>query len=417
MATAVPPTATPTQTPTVTVTATQVPHSPTPTATPTALPIPSPTPTATPTATPTPVPSTTLWAWGLNAQNQLGDGTSESKHTPTQESTGATNWSAIAAGYYHTVGLKSDGTLWFWGRNYSGQLGDGITGNFAYKNTPTQESTGATDWSAIAPGGMSHTVALKSNGTLWAWGNNQVGQLGDGTTTNKATPTQIGSDTNWSAVATGYEHTVGLKSDGTLWGWDLNEDGPLGDGTTADKTTPTQESTGATNWSAIAAGEDHTVGLKSDGTLWAWGKNKYGQLGDGTNADRNTPTQIGSGTVWTATCVLASGDTEGAVAFTIDYSDTAGNAGTQVTSTTDSTSVTFDKTPAPTPTPIAAASSWGLAVLAAALLVMSAILLRRTSLRPQTPPPLAPPRRILPPEAGSGGVVGLSLTTRSPVGD
>ncbi|MDP6077895.1 MAG: fibronectin type III domain-containing protein [Acidimicrobiales bacterium] len=147
---------------------------------------------------------------------------------------------------------------------------------------------------------------------------------------------------DWSAVAAGWEHTVGLKSDGTLWAWGSNSHGQLGDGTTVDKTTPTQIGS-ATSWSAVATGRYHTVGLRSDGTLWAWGRNNYGQLGDGTNASKYTPTQTiqaVTGTDWTAVFTLASGDTAGAVAFTIDFADLAGTAGTQVTSTTDGTSVT-----------------------------------------------------------------------------
>ena len=256
----------------------------------------------------------TLWGWGWNNDGQLGDRTDAKKNTPTQESTGAANWSAIAAGAQHTIALKSDGTLWAWGRNNDGQLGDGTD---AKKNTPTQESTGAANWSAIAAG-LYHTVALKSDGTLWAWGRNTLGQLGDGTTANKATPTQIGSAA-WSAISAGWNHTVALKSDdtlwawgydeggllylrdgpGTLWAWGNNTNGQLGDGTNIRKDTPTLESTGSARWSAISAGSGHTVGLKSDGTLWAWGNNTYGQLGDRSHNDKNTPTQIGLAT-WSA---------------------------------------------------------------------------------------------------------------------
>ncbi len=116
-------------------------------------------------------------------------------------------------------------------------------------------------------------MALKSDGTLWAWGGNDYGQLGDGTTASQDTPTQIGSATTWSAIAAGWSHTVGLKPDGTLWAWGYNANGELGDGTTVNRNTPTQESAEATNWSAVATGSSHTVGLKSDGTLWAWGWN------------------------------------------------------------------------------------------------------------------------------------------------
>jgi alpha-tubulin suppressor-like RCC1 family protein len=160
----------------------------------------------------------------------------------------------------------STSTLWAWGDNDKGTLGDGTTTN---RRTPTQEATGAANWSAVAAGGY-HTVALKSNGTLWAWGWNYYGQLGDGTSNRTTiTPIQIGSDTNWSAIAAGDTHTIALKSDGTLWAWGWNYYGQLGDGSTGINTAPIQESSGSTNWSAIAAGYDHTVALKSDGTLWA----------------------------------------------------------------------------------------------------------------------------------------------------
>ncbi len=154
---------------------------------------------------------------------------------------------------------------------------------------------------------------------------------------------------DWSAIATGGYHTVGLKSDGTLWTWGRNPYGQLGDGTTVDKYSPTQVGS-ATNWSAVAAGRHHTASLRSDDTLWVWGHNDYGQLGDGTTSNKITPT-CSCVFYWTATFDLASGDAEGTVVFTIDFSDTSGNTGTQVTSTTDSSSVTLDKT-APTLTSV-----------------------------------------------------------------
>ena len=314
--------------------------------------------------------TSTFWTWGYNNHGQLGDGTITDKNTPTQEATGATstasNWSAISAGDYYTVGLKSNGTLWAWGLNNHGQLGDGTT---ADKTWATQESTGATNWSAIATGGY-HTVALKSDGTLWAWGHGRYGELGDGTTASKDVPTQESTGaTNWTAIAAGGFHTVALKSDGTLWAWGNNEAGQLGDGSTTDKNTPIQpihvsnEATStastASNWSSIAAGYYHTVALKSDGTLWAWGSNGKGSLGDGTTADKTWATQESTGaTNWSA---IVAG-----TAHTVALK----SSGTQ-----------------PTPTPIPTVSTWGLAALAAALLVMTAILLRRTSgHRPATTP-------------------------------
>ncbi len=299
----------------------------------------------------------TLWACGRNDNGEVGDGTKDEKPTFTQESTGATNWSAIAMGRYHTVALKSDGTLWAWGENYRGQLGDGTTDD---KTIPTQESTGATDWFAITVG-WEHTAALKSDGSLWAWGNNNYGQLGDGTTDGNNTPTQIGSATTWSAIAAGWDHTVALKSDGTLWAWGWNRYGQLGDGTAAGQANqPTQESTAATSWTAIAAGWYHTVALKSDGTLWAWGRNNSGQVGDGTSWDKHFPTQESTGaTNWTAiaadythTIALKSEATP-----TPTPTPTSTPTPTAIPTTTPSPTPTNTPTPMPTATPTPAPTS------------------------------------------------------------
>src|SRR3989344_1483851 len=119
-----------------------------------------------------------------------------------------------------------------------------------------------------------HTIAIKSDGTLWAWGYNLYGQLGDGTTSQRNSPVQIGTDNNWVSISAGGYHTIAIKSDGTLWAWGSNDYGQLGDGTMVDKTTPAQIGTDA-NWVSISAGDYHTIALKSDGTLWAWGRNNY----------------------------------------------------------------------------------------------------------------------------------------------
>ena len=180
-------------------------------------------------------------------------------------------------------------------------MGDGTVTD---RNTPTDASGGTTSWSAITAGG-DHTLALRSNGTLWAWGDNEAGQSGwiGVHDDNRSTPAQIGSATNWSAIAGGASHSLGLKSNGTLWAWGDNSYMQLGDGTDSNRSTPTQIGS-ATNWTSISVGEYHSVALKSNGTLWAWGDNSVSQLGDGTQTDRNTPTQIGSDTNWSS---LATG--------------------------------------------------------------------------------------------------------------
>jgi YD repeat-containing protein len=158
------------------------------------------------------------------------------------------------------VAVKTDGTLWAWGYNGFGELGDGTT---TQRVTPVQVGTD-TRWASVAAGQW-HTVAVKTDGTLWAWGNNSYGQLGDGTTTQRHAPVQVGIDTNWASVAgsvaAGYGHTVATKTDGTLWAWGYNASGQLGNGTTTQRVTPMQVGTD-THWASVAAGFYHTIGLR-----------------------------------------------------------------------------------------------------------------------------------------------------------
>lgn len=233
----------------------------------------------------------TLWCWGDNAKGQIGDGTTINRNIPTRIGTG-NNWAKIAAGSSFSLGMKADGTIWTWGDNYYGQLGDGTTAN---RNIPMQVGAAA-DWADIATGEY-HTFAIKADGTLWGWGYNRFGQLGDGTIVNKSIPVQIGTSTDWLSVTSSESHTLAIKADGTLWGWGDNAKGQLGDGTTISVSSPVQIGT-ATNWKTVDTGNGFSIGIRTDGTLWSWGYNSSGQLGDGTTSPKNIPTQVGTEVNW-----------------------------------------------------------------------------------------------------------------------
>jgi alpha-tubulin suppressor-like RCC1 family protein len=246
----------------------------------------------------------TVWMWGDNQDGSLGDGLPVVPlfsvavpilSTPVQ-ATGLSDVVAVAAGYGHSLALKSDGTVWAWGFNGHGQLGDGTTET---RKTPFQVS-GLTGVVKIAAGDA-HSVAVKGDGTVWAWGSNVGGQLGDGTTTDRLSPVQVSSLSGTAAVAAGRYHSLALKEDGTLWAWGVDQFGQLGDAAEvpdpyAAPLGPVQVG-GLTGVTKIAAGLTHSLALKSDGTLWAWGDNSVGELGDGTRRaldwpDRSTPVRV-----------------------------------------------------------------------------------------------------------------------------
>jgi len=237
----------------------------------------------------------TIWGWGRNNYGQLGDSSNTDRSIPTNVGNDV-NWTAISAGWEHTCGIMEDNSLWCWGRNIYGQLGDASNSD---RNSRRRESTNSTTWRQVSAGGW-HTCAIRSNKTLWCWGYNGSGQLGIGGTTNNNTPQQVGIDTNWTAVSAGGSHTCGTKIDNTLWCWGGNADGQVGDGSNTNRDTPTQ--VGIDEWStgvsAISAGDYHTCAIKTDGSLWCWGKNNYGQLGIGNTTSKNTPTRVGTDNNW-----------------------------------------------------------------------------------------------------------------------
>lgn len=226
----------------------------------------------------------TVWAWGSNIYGALGNGTTTNASTPVQVLV-LSGTKAISAGGWHSTALKNDGTVWTWGWNTDGQLGDGT---FVDKVVPIQVP-GLTNVVKISAGTY-HVLALKNDGTVWAWGDNVSGQIGDGSTTDRNTPVQVSGLTNVVSIAAGRFFSLAVKSDGTVWTWGENLYGQLGNGTLVNSSIPVQVSglTGIT--SAVAAtGAFHCMAVKSDNTVWSWGRNTYGNLGDGSVTNRSTP--------------------------------------------------------------------------------------------------------------------------------
>jgi len=296
----------------------------------------------------------TLWAWGDNSFGQLGIEGVRSSAIPLQVGS-EQNWDKAAAGEYHAFAIKTDGSLWGWGHNDRGQLGDGSTTD---RSAPVRIAPG-TVWFAVSAG-QGHTLGIQADGSLWAWGRNDIGQVGDGTNSDSVSPVHIGQASTWIAVAAGQQSSYAIRSDGTLWAWGAGESGELGNGSWASSAVPvlagprvplswyaqygfawqsiaagshhafafrragelcawgkndhgqitdgwSSEASnmssplcpdGAWDWVLAAAGQDFSLGRKKDGTIWSWGNNDYGQLGDGTVVERHEPGQIGLDRDW-----------------------------------------------------------------------------------------------------------------------
>ena len=257
------------------------------------------------------VPLRKLWAWGGgNFVGTLGDGTTTNRASPVTTFGGGTNWCQIGVqtSAYHSAGIKMDGTLWTWGHNCCGALGVGDTSN---RFSPVEVSGGGTNWCQTAVGNRS-SGAVKTDGTLWTWGCNDTNQLAAGLSIfdNRSAPTYVTTtgSPNWKSVSMSGNHGVAVKNDGTMCTWGFNGSGQLGFGTLSPVccNNPTAVVGGATNWSIPAAGSAHSAGIKTDGTLWTWGRNSDGRLGDGTTTYRSSPVTVaGGGTNW---CVISLGN-------------------------------------------------------------------------------------------------------------
>jgi alpha-tubulin suppressor-like RCC1 family protein len=230
----------------------------------------------------------TLWSWGANNYGQLGNNGILFRSKLVQEYTESNMWDTVSAGVDFTIALQKDGTIWGWGKNEYGQIGNSLYNEL---RIPHQEDTNATDW-AIISAGANHSSAIKKDGTLWSWGLNSSGQLGAGDTSSlRGVRQEITASHNWVAIDLGYDHTLALKDDGTLWAWGNNYYGQLGLGDTSNQDTPQQVGT-SHRWVSISAGKYFSIASDADGKLWVWGYNANFQLGLDNNEDKLEPTEV-----------------------------------------------------------------------------------------------------------------------------
>jgi alpha-tubulin suppressor-like RCC1 family protein len=245
----------------------------------------------------------TLWTWGAGTCGALGNNSTINRSSPVQTIAGGNNWKQFGTGGYNTAAIKTDGTLWVWGPNTVGQLGNSST---LTVSSPVQVVGGGTTWKQAAVSscisGIFNTsmAVIKTDGTLWTWGYGRCGVLGNGLTVNQSSPVQtIAGGSTWKCIVIGCNHMTAMKTDGSIWAWGFGDAGQLGDNTVISRSSPVQTITGGNNWKQISNFYGGTSATKTDGTLWVWGCNACGQLGTGFTLNRSSPVQtIAQGTNW-----------------------------------------------------------------------------------------------------------------------
>lgn len=262
----------------------------------------------------------TAWGWGANYTGQLGVGDTVGRSSPTSVVGGFTDWVQISAGNEFTMAIRNNGTAWGWGLNTQGQLG--FVGS-TLVNSPVSVVGGFTDWVQISTG-SAHTLALRGNGSAWAWGANSRGQLGNNSTVSRSSPVSVVGITDWILVnahggagspeGTGGYHNAGIRSNGTAWCWGHNDNGTLGNNDTlGDRSSPVSVVGGFADWAQISAGNNHTVGVRLNGTAWCWGRNGRGQLGnnDAPNNRSSPVSVVGGYTDWVTISAGGAGSSGG----------------------------------------------------------------------------------------------------------
>jgi alpha-tubulin suppressor-like RCC1 family protein len=297
-----------------------------------------------------------LWVWGTGVAGQMGNNAATSRSSPVQTISAGTNWRNAAIGWNAAAAIKTDGTLWLWGAGVSGTLGNqnstvnvsspvqtistganwkqvsvgcatagaiktdgslwlwgqataGILGNQSVVNrsSPVQTVSNVTTWKQVRVGGL-FTGAVKTDGSLWLWGTGTDGQLGRENVISQSSPVQTVSNvTTWKQVSVGYYNAAAIKTDGSLWTWGQGSQGKLGSNSITSRSSPVQTVSAGTNWRSVDAGFQHVGAIKTDGSLWLWGGNATGYLGANNITVRSSPVQtISGGTGWRSIGISAS---------------------------------------------------------------------------------------------------------------
>ena len=238
----------------------------------------------------------TAWGWGSDGRF-IGNNNSITRSSPVSVVGGFTDWCQVSAGFAHSAGVRSNCTLWAWGCGSLGRLGQGTQDN---TSSPVSVVGGFTDWCQVSAGAF-HNIALRTNGTIWSWGQNSYRQLGDNTSITRSSPVPvIGEFTDWFQISAGVRHNVAVRTNGTAWAWGDNCYGKLGNNSTIMIGSPVSVVGGFTNWCQVSAGCCHSLGVRSNGISWAWGGNCCGRFGDNTTINRSSPVSVVGGfTNWT----------------------------------------------------------------------------------------------------------------------
>ena len=255
-----------------------------------------------------------LYCWGRNDLGQLGAGAPEASITPRKIGSSGV-WASVAAGAQHTCAISTGKSLYCWGFNAAGQIGDGTSGPGNDRVVPKKIGTSGV-WATVAPGGL-HTCAISTGKSLYCWGSNQYGQIGDGTSgpgNDRVVPKKIGTSGVWATISSGADHSCAITTGKSLYCWGSNTNGKLGDGTPTNR--PSPKKIGATGaWATVDLGDQHTCATDTGKSLYCWGSNQYGQVGDGIPGGlRALPTRIGASGVWAAvtaggthSCAISTG--------------------------------------------------------------------------------------------------------------